>query len=79
MGLFLKGYDVIKVGMIYVSVNTEQPFQNCLCYRDEVPWKRHTYNTQPGMQNSKYSGMPSKRTAYSLVPRLSWGKGKRAL
>ena len=45
MSLFLKGYDIIKVGMIYVSINTEKPFQNCLCYRDEVSWKWHTYNT----------------------------------
>ena len=43
MGLFLEVNDIIKVGMIYVSINTEQPFQNCLCYCDEVPWKGYTY------------------------------------
>ena len=43
MTLFLKGYDIIKVGVINVSINTEQPFHNCLCYRNEVPWKWHTY------------------------------------
>ena len=55
MSLFLKGYDIIKVSMVYVSINTKQPFQNCFCYCDEVPWKWHTYNTWSDARTNRHN------------------------
>ena len=38
-----QGDDVIKVGMVYVSIYSEQPLQNGLSYCDEITWKGRPY------------------------------------
>ena len=37
--LFLECDDVIKVGVVYVSIDPEQPFEDGLSNGDEVPWE----------------------------------------
>lgn len=42
VSLFLEADNIIEMCMVYVSIDTEEPFQNRLCYCDEVPWERNT-------------------------------------
>lgn len=42
MSLFLKGDDILKVGMVDVSIDTKQTFENCLGDCNKVPWKGNT-------------------------------------
>ena len=42
MSLLLQRNDVIKMGVVYMSIHSEQPLQDGLGYCDEITRKRNT-------------------------------------
>lgn len=49
VSFLLKGNDVIKMSMVYVSIHPKQTLQNSFSDGDEVSRKGHTYRPQHNM------------------------------
>ena len=49
VSFLLKGNDVIKMSMVYVSIHSKQTLQNSLSDGDEVSRKGHTYRSEENM------------------------------
>lgn len=69
--LFLKVYDVIKVGVVYMSINSKKPLQNSLCNCHKIPRKGNTYSKTKHKTRYMYS-TPSKVQSVMQHTHYTW-------